>query len=422
MGVDLKAIMTIKAMIEKKYKNSTELFPDFTKKRKIEVIRTKSSILNAITTIGGVPRGRVTQIYGPESTGKTTIGTELAIDAIKQAPDKSVLFLDFEHALDPFYAYRLGLDVNGSNFIYAQPDYFEQGEDIMYSLLNDSKMLPLDLLSLVIIDSEAAMTPRDILEGKAGDSNRIGLQAQLMSNLLAKTTKFISRGSKPALVLLNQTRSKIDVNNPRNNGEDAAGGKATKFYSSIRIKLELLKQEGDKKEQGDRNVGTSQVYNRHRVGMTVVKNKLGVPWVRGSLVFEFGKGINHTVSIAEMAEQKLGIMSGAGFFRYAGDTPATTFSCRGREEFQSILEGSPALTRELETKVIAKMEADFAQALGIKSGHFEEAGTAKEMEADITLEDDGVGLRAPYVPPFALAGGDGIPAGVGASMPTEDIE
>lgn len=225
-----------------------------------------------------------------------------------------------------------------------------------------------------------------------------------MSKMLARLTKKISKGRKPALVMINQTRSRIDTKNAKNNGEQSAANSAIKFYSSLRLQLEIVVSEGD--ENRSAKDATDQLYTSNRVRITAIKNKLAPPWMRGQFTLKFGKGVDNLVSVAELAEQKLGIMSGSGFFNYKGDTPATSFACRGRESFQALLQENPALLKELEAKVLAFMKEEHAKSLGITQLVVGDA--AKEIEADpgvLVLDDS----------PQAVA-----PVEVGAGLPVED--
>lgn len=374
-------IEAVRRRIEKKYKAATELFPDFTVIKEIPVIPSPSSIINAVTGIGGIPRGRVTEIYGPYSSGKTTIAIEICAEAQRRDPNAVALFMDYEHAFDAAYAKKLGLDLSKDRFIYSQPEYFEQGANIIDSYVDAG------LVDIVVVDSAAAMTPRAELEGewdKEGGTQK-GMQAMLMAQFLTKMTVILSRGRKPALVLINQTRANIQIGGRPNPGapkEKPAGGKALTFYTSIRLELEIVRSEGDE-NRGTK--GTDQIYTQNKVRVTAVKNKLAPPFVRGILVIEYGKGINNILSIAELAEARLGIMSGSGFFKYEGDTTETSFSCRGREVFQEILTGNPALQNELEQKVLDSIREDQAKALGLDS--IKKSGKAKEITGTV-LKDD----------------------------------
>lgn len=366
-------ISQVKKTLEKSYKDCTELFPDFTTVKEIAVISSNSAVIDAVTGIGGFPRGRVTEVFGPESSGKTTFAIGAAV-ACQSHDDGVVLYLDFEHAFDARYAHTLGLNLNSDRFIFCQPENFEQGAQII------DQFVVAGLVDLVVCDSAAAMIPREELEGKADATMRIGLQARLMSQFLSRMTKKIPRGRKPAMIIVNQTRTRIDVNNPRNNGPDSAAGMALRFYSSVRLSLEITRKEGES-QRNTSGMGTDQVYTQNRVRITAVKNKLASPFIRGTLVLEYGKGINNLVSVAELAEAKLGIMSGAGFFKYEGDLPAHSFSCRGREAFLQLLEEKPALLEELEKKVLDAIKADHAKALGL-TGSLVRSGKAKEIEED----------------------------------------
>lgn len=374
-------IEELRKKLEKRYRDSTELFPDSSAVKEISVIPSNSTIINTVTGLNGFPRGRVTEIHGPYSSGKTTIAIELSVAAQQADSDAVVLFLDYEHAFDARYAYKLGLDQAPDRFVFAQPDYFEQGAAIVESFLEAG------LVDLIVIDSIAAMTPKTELEGKwdVEGGTQKGLQANLMARFLEKTTKQICRGRKPVLILINQTRAFIDMSGRTRNApkEVPAGGMALKFYTSIRLELEIVKSEGDEL-RGTR--GTDQVYTQNRVRVTAVKNKLAPPFIRGTLVMEYGKGINNMISIAELAEVKLGIMSGAGYFKYDGDTPGTTFSCRGREAFQAHLETNPETLREIEAKTIAAIKKEHAVALGIEE--IKVTGKAKELQGETMILTD----------------------------------
>jgi recombination protein RecA len=315
--------------------------------------------------------------------------------------------VDYEHAFDASYARKLGLDLSPARFIFAQPEYLEQGAQIIDNFLDEG------LVDMVVIDSAAAMTPKSLMEGdldRDGGSQK-GTQAALMSEFLSVATKKLGRGRKPAMVIINQTRAVINIGGrgPKNGPkEQSAAGNAIKFYTSMRLELEITLSEGD---AGRGTKGTDQVYTQNRVRVTAVKNKLAPPFVRGQIVMEYGKGINNIVSIGELAEARLGIMSGAGFFKYEGDTPETTFTCRGREAFQQLLVDSPALQKEIERKVLASIRAEHAEALGV--GEIKTSGKAKDVEGDpkvMVLDDqDQPGQRA-KPRKVDLEEGEGMPA------------
>lgn len=368
------SIEDIKKKLEKRYSGSSELFPDLTQAKSVDVIPAPSAIINCITGIGGLPRGRVTEIHGPFSSGKTTIASEIGAAAQAADPEAKVLFVDFEHAFDAAYGRKLGLILTPDRFIFSQPEYFEQGADIALELV--------PYVDMIVIDSAAAMTPRSELEGtmdQDGGSQK-GTQAALMAQFLSKITKKLGTGRKPALVLINQTRAVINIGGRPRPGapkEQAAGGNAIKFYTSLRMELEPMNNEGD----GARGTkGTDQVYTQTRVRITVVKNKLAPPFMRGQIVIEYGKGINNLVSIGELAEAHLGIMSGAGFFKYEGHTQETSFSCRGRDAFLKILEESTEIQKEIEARVLKTIQDKHATMLGLDE--IKVSGKAKTIDQD----------------------------------------
>lgn len=392
-------IMELRKKLEKRFKDSTEIFPDFTSVRQIEVVKSGSAIVDAVTGIGGFPRGRLTELYGGYSTGKTTLATQGSAAVQRNDKNSVVLYVDYEHAFDASYAHALGVDLHPDRFIFCQPDYFEQGDMIIDSYVTEG------LVDFVVVDSAAAMIPLEDLEGKIDSTGRIGLQAQLMSRMLGRVTKKISKGRKPAMVMINQTRMKIDTKNARNNGEQSAAGSAIKFYASIRLQLENITGEGES-QRSAKDV-TDQLYTQNRVRITAIKNKLAPPWMRGQFTLEYGRGVNNVVSVAELAEQKLGIMSGAGFFNYKGDFPETTFTCRGREAFLALMIENPMLASELEAKVLSQMAADQATSLGVTILSKGEA--AKEIEYNpgtLVLEDTS---RAGGVEAQSISPGEGLP-------------
>jgi recombination protein RecA len=378
----MASIADVRKRIEKKYSGDIELFPDFTVIRAIPVIKSPSAIINATTGIGGLPRGRVTEIVGPFGTGKTTILTECVAQGQQSDPGFVALFVDYEHAWDPIYARKLGTNLSPDRLIYCQPQYFEQGADIAMACVDEG------LVDLIVIDSAAAMTPKSEMEGDMdtdGGSQK-GTQAALMARFLERITKKISQGRKPALAIANQTRAFIQIGGrPQKNApkEVPAGGNALKFYTSLRLQLEIVTSEGDE-NRGTK--GTDQLYTQNRVRVTCIKNKLAPPFMRGQFVIEYGSGINNLLSIAELAEAKLGIMHGAGFYNYTGRTPETSIVCRGREVFQARLKESPDTLAEIEELTLLAIKQETAAALGIDE--IKTQGSAKEIEARTTILRD----------------------------------
>lgn len=407
MATTTEKLRELRKKFEKRYADSIELFPDFTTIREIPVIKSPSAIINAVTGIGGFPRGRVTEIYGPFGSGKTTIATEAVACCQQGDPGSTGLYIDYEHAWDAMYARKLGTDLNQDRLIYCQPQYFEQGADIALACADEG------LADLIVIDSAAAMTPRAEMEGVLDNEGgtQKGSQANLMARFLERITKKISKGRRPALVILNQTRAVINIGGrPQRNApkEQSAAGNALKFYTSMRLELDILAPEG-----GDNRgtKGTDQVYTQNRVRVTCIKNKLAPPFVRGQITIEYGKGINNLVSIAELAEAKLGIMYGAGFYKHEGQTPETTFSCRGRDAFLRVLAESPATLAEIETLTLAAIKQETAAALGIEE--IKTQGQAKQIEDTPTIITD----TGPETTPGPRTG-NGI--GTGEGMPTEE--
>jgi recombination protein RecA len=385
-------VAQVRRDLEKRYADSTELFPDFFTVKKIDVIPSPNAIVNAITGVGGFPRGRVTEVFGPEMSGKTTLAIELAVLLMQSSPEARVAFVDYEHAFDASYARALGLDLQPERFIFSQPESFEQGVVVI------DNFVTADLVDLIIVDSCAAMVPKAELEGdldKEGGTQK-GLQSALMARFLARVTKKISRGRRPALVLLNQMRSIINIGRyvrPGGPTLKAAGGNAMKFYTSIRLELDIIKTEGDSK-RGTKV--TDQVYTQNRVRMTAVKNKLAPPFMRGSFVMEYGKGTNHITSIGELAEARLGIMSGSGHFKYDGDIPETSVTCRGRDTFLDALKTNEPLRVEIQKKVLDLIRLEHAASLGIED--IEVGGEAKSL------------AEGEPAPDIVLNDGDGMPA------------
>lgn len=341
------------------------------------MIPTSSAIIDTVTGIGGIPRGRVTEVFGDYSTGKTTLITQMIAELQRRDPKAVVLVVDYEHAFDLVYAHKLGVDLNSDRFIFCQPEDFEQGHEIVDAFAEEG------LVDLIVIDSAAAMIPREEMLGDVSEAGRPGRQAQLMSRLLSRVTKKLRRGRKPALVITNQTRTKFDFKNPRLTGLDGAGGNALKFYTSLKLKLEQCERTGEEKRNvNSKQPGTDQQYTRTWIRCTAVKNKLAAPFMRGKFCIDFGTGINNLVSVADMAEEKLGIMSGSGYFKYVGDKPEHSFSVRGREEFHQLLAEKPELLRELEQKVVALLQETEVKGLGLT--HVERV---KEQE-QITIDDN----------------------------------
>ena len=292
----------------------------------MEVISTGSIGLDVALGIGGLPKGRVVEIYGPESSGKTT----LAIHVIAEAQKKGGMcaFIDAEHAFDSNYAQKLGVDID--NLLISQPDYGEQALEIADRLILSGA------LDVVVIDSVAALVPKGELEGEMGDS-KMGLQARLMSQALRKLTATINK-TNTVCIFINQLREKIGV--MFGNPETTTGGNALKFYASVRLDIRRMAQIKD----GDEIVG-------NHVKVKVVKNKVAPPFRLAEFDIVYGEGISKVGEIIDMGVE-LGIVQKSGsWFSYNGDKLG-----QGREAVKQLLIDNPAMAEELETKIREKIK------------------------------------------------------------------
>ena len=293
--------------------------------QKIDVIPTGCLPLDIALGIGGIPRGRIIEIYGPESSGKTTCALHIIAEAQKMGG--TAAFIDAEHALDPLYAEKLGVDVDG--LYVSQPDNGEQALDICDTLVRTAAV------DVVVVDSVAALTPKAEIDGDMGD-NHVGLQARLMSQALRKLAG-IANKSKTAVVFINQLREKIGV--MFGNPETTAGGKALKFYASIRMDVRKV----DTIKNGDEIIG-------NRTKIKIVKNKLAPPFKTVEFDIIYGKGISKTGCILDMATD-VGICQKTGsWFAYNDEKIG-----QGRENAKLYLEEHPEVMAEIESKVREKM-------------------------------------------------------------------
>ena len=287
----------------------------------VETIPTGSLSLDLALGLGGVPRGRIVEVYGPESSGKTTVALHMIAEVQKRGGIAG--FIDAEHALDPVYAGNIGVDIN--ELYISQPDSGDQALEITETMVRSGAM------DIIVVDSVAALVPKQEIEGDMGDSH-VGLQARLMSQALRKLTPVISK-SNCVVIFINQLREKVGV--MFGNPETTTGGRALKFYASIRMdvrRIETLKQSGD------------MVGNRTRV--KVVKNKIAPPFKEAEFDIMFGKGISREGDILDLAvELKLVSKSGA-WFAYNGDKIG-----QGRENAKTYLKEHPDVMEELEKKI-----------------------------------------------------------------------
>ena len=300
----------------------------------VEAIPTGALGLDIALGIGGVPRGRIIEIFGPESSGKTTLALHIIAEAQKMNGEAA--FIDAEHALDPVYAKHLGVDID--NLIVSQPDTGEQALEITESLVRSGA------LDVIVVDSVAALVPKAEIDGDMGDSH-MGLQARLMSQALRKLAGAINK-SKTVIIFINQLREKIGV--MFGNPETTPGGRALKFYASVRLdirKIENIKQDGE------------IVGNRARV--KVVKNKVAPPFREAEFDIVYGKGISKEGNILDMAVNLDIIEKSGSWFSYNGEKIG-----QGRENVKQYLHNNPEVMEEVEKKVRENFEEAFEKSLG----------------------------------------------------------
>ena len=300
----------------------------------IEAIPTGALSLDIALGIGGVPRGRIIEVFGPESSGKTTLALHIIAEAQKQGGEAA--FIDAEHALDPVYAKKLGVDID--NLIVSQPDTGEQALEITESLVRSGA------LDVVVVDSVAALVPKAEIDGDMGDSH-MGLQARLMSQALRKLAGAINK-SKTVLIFINQLREKIGV--MFGNPETTTGGRALKFYASVRMdirKIENIKQDGEVKG--------------NRVRVKVIKNKVAPPFREAEFDIVYGQGISKEGNILHMAVNLDIVQKAGSWFSYNGERIG-----QGRENVKKYLRENPELLEEIDGKVRQNFEKVFEESLG----------------------------------------------------------
>ena len=329
-----KALEAAMGQIEKQFgKGSVMKLGEF-QAMNIEAIPTGALGLDIALGIGGVPRGRIIEIFGPESSGKTTLALHIIAEA--QKINGEAAFIDAEHALDPVYAKHLGVDID--NLIVSQPDTGEQALEIAEALIRSGA------LDVIVVDSVAALVPKAEIDGDMGDSH-IGLQARLMSQALRKLAGAINK-SKTVLIFINQLREKVGI--MFGNPEVTPGGRALKFYSSVRLdirKVENIKQDGE------------VVGNRARV--KIVKNKVAPPFREAEFDIVYGKGISKEGNILDIAVNLDIIEKSGSWFSYNGERIG-----QGRENVKNYLKENPEILKEIEAKVRENFEQAFEKSLG----------------------------------------------------------
>ena len=315
------------AQIEKQYGKGAIMSLGSKVAMQVPTVSTGSLSLDIALGIGGVPRGRVTEIFGPESSGKTTLSLEVVANAQKNGGIAA--FIDAEHALDPTYAKKLGVDVDA--LLVSQPDTGEQALEIAELLVRSNAV------DVIVIDSVAALVPRAEIEGEMGDSH-MGLQARLMSQALRKLTAVIGR-SRTVMIFINQIREKIGV--MFGSPETTPGGRALKFYSSIRIDVRRI---------GSIKDGEVAVGNRTRA--TVVKNKLACPFKKAEFDIMFGKGISYEGDLIDLGLE-CDVVQKSGSWYTFGQTRLG----QGRENSKTLLENTPELAEEIKKGILEKIGA-----------------------------------------------------------------
>lgn len=362
----MKALESALAQIEKQYgKGSVMKLGDNSNNMNIETVPTGSISLDIALGLGGVPKGRIVEIYGPESSGKTTVALHMVAEVQKRGGIAG--FIDAEHALDPVYAKNIGVDID--ELYISQPDNGEQALEITETMVRSGAV------DIIIVDSVAALVPKAEIEGDMGDSH-VGLQARLMSQALRKLTAVISK-SKCIVIFINQLREKVGV--MFGNPETTTGGRALKFYSSVRLdvrKIDTLKNSGE-------NIG-------NRVRVKVVKNKIAPPFKEAEFDIMYGQGISREGDILDLAANE-GIVVKSGAWYAYNDAKIG----QGRENAKQYLRENPAVMEEVEKKVRekfslggAKVDSDAKEA---------KAADAKETQ-DIRESRPGRPRRASAAP------------------------
>lgn len=359
-----RALATAMAQIEKQYGKGAVMKLGENASMSVEHISTGSMALDMALGIGGIPRGRIVEIYGPESSGKTTLALHCVAEA--QKTGGTAAFIDVEHALDPVYAANLGVDID--SLLVSQPDSGEQALEIAEALVRSGA------IDIIVIDSVAALVTRAEIEGEMGD-NHVGQLARLMSQALRKLTGALSKSNCSA-IFINQLREKIGV--IYGNPETTTGGRALKFYASVRIdvrKIETIKN------------GSEMIGSRTRA--RVVKNKVAPPFREAEFDVMYGKGISHTGELVDMGLE-FEVLKRSGAWFYYGDTRIG----QGKDNVKQLLEENKELAAELEEKITEKYRARMSgkhtpedEPEVIMPVEAEPAVPHKKVDIDIAVED-----------------------------------
>ena len=354
MGIDTnekkKALESALGQIEKQFgKGSVMKLGDFTAMN-VEAIPTGALSLDVALGIGGIPKGRIIEIFGPESSGKTTLALHMIAECQKRGGEAA--FIDAEHALDPVYAKHLGVDID--NLIVSQPDTGEQALEIAEALVRSGA------IDIIVVDSVAALVPKAEIDGDMGDAH-VGLQARLMSQALRKLAGVLNK-SNTAIVFINQLREKVGI--MFGNPETTPGGRALKFYASVRLdirKIENLKQDGE-------------VFG-NRVRVKVVKNKVAPPFREAEFDIIYGKGISKAGNILDLGVNLDIVEKSGSWFAYDG-----TRIGQGRENAKRYFEENPEIMNDVEKKVREKFNEAFEKSLS-------EGGEEPEEDEEDDIEE-----------------------------------
>ena len=359
-----KALETALAKIEKDFGKGAIMKLGQNMNMQVDAIPTGSISLDMALGIGGVPRGRIVEIFGPESSGKTTIALHIVAEAQRRGGEAA--FIDVEHALDPIYAANLGVDIE--SLLVSQPDTGEQALEITDALVRSGA------IDVVVVDSVAALVPRAEIEGSMGDSV-VGLQARLMSQAMRKLAGAISKSNCVA-IFINQLREKIGVMFGSN--ETTTGGRALKFYSSVRLDV----RKTDTIKEGSDTVGS-------RTRVKVVKNKVAPPFKIAEFDILYGKGISRMGEIIDLGVQTDIIKKSDSWFSYN-----ETRLGQGRDNVKKLLEDNPELASEIESKIREQLKSTFSPALkaeprpeAAEPAPVADTPPAPKIDIDITVDD-----------------------------------